>query len=244
MDKYALITGATGGIGEALSNKLAEAGYHLFLNYSSSQEKAEQLKKNLEKDFSDREFHLLQGDVSQSADVEAMVKAMKDVTPALDLLVNNAGITRDGLLFRMKEEDFDRVLDINLKGSFLTCKLIGKWMSSKRQGVIVNMSSIIGQIGNAGQANYAASKAGLIGLTQSVAKELGGRGIRCNAVAPGFIETPMTDQLSEEVRADYFRSIPMGRFGKAEEVADLVVFLASDSASYITGETIRISGGL
>ena len=183
-------------------------------------------------------------DVSDAAQVEATFEAIaRDLGP-IHVLVNNAGITRDGLLVRMKDDDWDRVVDVNLKGAFLCVRAVTKGMMKARAGRIVNVSSIVGETGNAGQANYAASKAGLFGLTKSVAKELGARGVTCNAVAPGFIETEMTDGLPEETKAHIRKTAPAGRLGRAEDVAAAILFLASDAASYVTGQTLTVDGGL
>ena len=182
--------------------------------------------------------------VSQAADVEAGVNAAVQALGRIDILVNNAGITKDGFLARMSEADWDAVIDVNLKGTFLFSKAVGKIMMRQRGGAIVNIASIIGLIGNAGQCNYAASKAGVIALTKSVAKELAGRGVRANAVAPGFIETRMTEVLSAEVRQKMLDAIPMGRFGTPQDVADVVLFLASDASSYVTGHVVTVSGGM
>lgn len=237
----AIVTGGARGIGKAIALELAQKGYDVLINFSSDLDASsilEELGKHGTKAYAFR------ADISKESEVENLLAFAKSVFPSLDVLVNNAGITRDGLLFRMKEEDFDQVININLKGAFLTCKHMGRWMSSAKKGSIINVSSIIGLIGNAGQANYAASKAGMIALTQSVGKELGPRGVRCNAVAPGFIDTAMTDKLSVEVKDNYLRQIPLGRFGQAQEVAKVVSFLASNDAGYINCEVIKITGGL
>ncbi|MDD3604091.1 MAG: 3-oxoacyl-[acyl-carrier-protein] reductase, partial [Kiritimatiellae bacterium] len=183
-------------------------------------------------------------DVSSSADVEAAISQIHQDFGHIDVLVNNAGITKDGLLARMSEQDWDAVLNVNLKGAFLFCKAASRIMMKQRAGSIVNMASIIGLIGNAGQCNYAASKGGLISLTKSVAKELAGRNVRANAVAPGFIETKMTEKLSPDVQQKMLEAIPMKRFGKPEDVANVVLFLASDASAYMTGQTLTVSGGM
>ncbi|MCD6399718.1 3-oxoacyl-[acyl-carrier-protein] reductase, partial [candidate division WOR-3 bacterium] len=183
-------------------------------------------------------------DITNFEKVKETVKDVEKKFNKIDILVNNAGITRDMLLLRMEEDDFDTVIKVNLKGTFVCTKAVIKVMMKKRYGRIINMSSVVGIMGNAGQVNYAASKAGIIGLTKSVAKEVGKRNITVNAIAPGFIETPMTEKLSDEVKKAYFNAIPLARFGKTEDVANLALFLASDEASYITGQVIRVDGGL
>ena len=186
----------------------------------------------------------LKCNVADAADVEAMVAKIQETFPRIDILVNNAGITRDNLLIRMAEQDWDMVLDVNLKGPFLLTKAVSRIMMKQRYGRIINVASVVGIIGNAGQANYSASKGGLIALTRSVARELASRQITCNAVAPGFIRTAMTDGLSEEVKTAFMKSIPLGRMGTAEDIAAVVLFLASDEAAYVTGQVVSIDGGM
>ena len=186
----------------------------------------------------------LKADVSNESEVSEMFAQVKSLLGPVDVLVNNAGVTKDGLLIRMSEADFEKVVDINLKGTFLCTKAAIKDMMKNRKGSIINITSIVGVQGNAGQANYAASKAGLIGFTKSVAREYGAKGVRVNAVAPGFIQTAMTDELPENVKEDYLKRIPLNRFGQAEDVANVVEFLASEKASYITGQVVEVTGGM
>lgn len=238
--KVAVITGGSRGIGRAICEKFAENGAHIAFLYSGNIEKAEELRSQL----------LASGVKAQCykcnvADFKEVSETFKRITAdfgTIDILVNNAGITRDKLLLAMREQDFDDVLDVNLKGFFNTIKQVYPIMVKKRAGKIINISSVSGLIGNAGQANYSASKAGVIGLTKTVAKELASRGVCCNAIAPGFISTDMTAAFSEEHQL--VGSIPLGRMGLPEEVANLALFLASQNSDYITGEVIRIDGGL
>jgi 3-oxoacyl-[acyl-carrier protein] reductase len=240
--KTALITGGSRGIGRVIALKLAELGANIVVNYKSSANAAEEIVKNVES--KGTKAIAAQGDVSSFIDAEKIIKTAVSEFGALDILVNNAGITADGLLMRMKEEDFDKVIEVNLKGAFNCIRHASKVMVKQRSGKIINISSVVGITGNAGQANYAAAKAGVIGLTKSAAKELASRGINVNAVAPGFIETDMTDTLSEKVREGALGSIPLKRFGKAEDVAEVVAFLSSDNSSYITGQVINVDGGM
>lgn len=240
--KTAIITGAGRGIGRAIALKLAEQGANIVINDIKGSTDAENTKKEIEA-LGVKAICIL-GDVRNFDEVEDMVKQTVDEFGRVDILVNNAGITRDGLLLRMKEEDWDDVLDINLKGAFHCTKAVIKPMSKKRSGVIVNMASIVGVMGNAGQINYASSKAGLIGLTKSVAKEYAARNIRANAVAPGFIRSKMTDVLTEDVKKEYLKAIPLNRFGEVDDIANTVLYLVSDLSSYVTGQTIHIDGGL
>ncbi|PRR79559.1 3-oxoacyl-[acyl-carrier-protein] reductase FabG [Clostridium liquoris] len=240
--KTALITGGSRGIGRVIALKLAELGANIVVNYKSSANAAEEIVKNVES--KGTKAIAAQGDVSSFTDAEKIIKTAVSEFGALDILVNNAGITADGLLMRMKEEDFDKVIEVNLKGAFNCIRHASKVMVKQRSGKIINISSVVGITGNAGQANYAAAKAGVIGLTKSAAKELASRGINVNAVAPGFIETDMTDTLSEKVREGALGSIPLKRFGKAEDVAEVVAFLSSDNSSYITGQVINVDGGM
>lgn len=238
----ALVTGGSRGIGRAVAHALAAAGHQVFLTYVSKPEDAEQTVRAItERGGRARAFRM---DVGDSDAVSAFFRDEVRDKVELAVLVNNAGITRDGLMLRMKDEDFDRVLGVNLRGAFLCLREAAKIMSKQRHGRIVNISSVVGQMGNAGQINYSAAKAGLIGMTKSAARELAPRSITVNAVAPGFIETDMTAALSDESRDAYAKAIPLGRLGSAQDVADAVAFLASDKASYITGQILAVNGGL
>ena len=238
----ALVTGGSRGIGRAVAQTLAAAGYQIFLTYVSKPDEAEQTARAiLAAGGRARAFRL---DVGDSESVAAFFRDEVRERVELAVLVNNAGITKDGLMLRMKDEDFDRVLGINLRGAFLCLREAAKIMSKQRYGRIINISSVVGQMGNAGQVNYSAAKAGLIGMTKSAAKELASRSITVNADAPGFIETDMTAALSDEARDAYAKAIPLGRLGSAQDVADAVAFLASDKASYITGQILAVNGGL
>ncbi|ADL42666.1 3-oxoacyl-(acyl-carrier-protein) reductase [Caldicellulosiruptor obsidiansis OB47] len=241
-DKVALITGASRGIGRAIALKFAQNGANVIINYSSSQSQAENLKEEIEK--IGTKAMIIKCDVSNSDEVNQMFSQIEKEFGRLDILVNNAGITKDGLILRMNEEDFDKVIAINLKGAFLCAKAAAKMMVKQRFGNIINISSVVGITGNIGQANYAASKAGIIGLTKSLAKELASRNIRVNAIAPGFIKTDMTEVLSDKVKETMLSSIPLGRFGEADEVANVALFLASSLSSYITGQVIVVDGGM
>lgn len=240
--KTALVTGASRGIGKAIALRLAKEGANIAINFAGNVAAAEEVKAAIEADGG--KAILVQADVSDSAAVDAMVKTVVDTFGGIDILVNNAGITRDGLLMRMKDEDWDAVLNTNLKSIFLCTKAVSKLMMKKRSGRIVNMSSVVGVNGNAGQANYSAAKAGAIGFTKSMAKELAGRGITVNAIAPGFIQTDMTAVLPEAVKESMAKSIPLGRLGAPEDIAGTVLFLVSDCASYITGQVINVDGGM
>ena len=240
--KTALVTGASRGIGKAIALKLAEEGADITFFYSNNEEKARETVKELEA--KNIKALGLKVDVSNSTEVTEAVKTIEKEFGSVDILVNNAGITRDNLLIRMSEEDWEDVLDINLKGAFLTTKAVARKMMKTRYGKIINISSIVGVKGNIGQGNYSASKAGIIGFTKSMAQELASRGIRVNAVAPGFIETDMTDVLKDEVKTEMLKNIPLGNLGKPEDIANLVVFLASSKADYITGQVINIDGGM
>lgn len=240
--KVALVTGASRGIGRAIALKLAAEGAAVVINYHGSMEKAKEVKAEIESDGGIAE--IMQCNVADYQATEAMIRKVTDDFGRLDILVNNAGITRDGLLMKMSEEDYDTVLDTNLKGTFHCIRFAARQMLRQRGGRIINLSSVSGILGNAGQANYSASKAGVIGLTKSAARELASRGITVNAVAPGFIETEMTAVLTGKVRESAVAQIPMGAFGTAEDVAEAVAFLASDSARYITGQTIHVDGGM
>ncbi|WAM35253.1 3-oxoacyl-[acyl-carrier-protein] reductase [Caldicellulosiruptor acetigenus] len=241
-DKVALITGASRGIGRAIALKFAQNGANVIINYSSSQSQAEELKEEIEK--IGTKAMIIKCDVSNADEVSQMFSQVEKEFGRLDILVNNAGITKDGLILRMNEEDFDKVIAINLKGAFLCARAAAKMMVKQRSGNIINISSVVGIAGNIGQANYAASKAGIIGLTKSLAKELASRNIRVNAIAPGFIKTDMTEVLSDKVKEVMLSSIPLGRFGEADEVANVALFLASNLSSYITGQVIVVDGGM
>ncbi len=240
--KVAVVTGGSRGIGRAVALRLAREGAHVVVNYVSNPSLAEEVAGQIEA--AGGKCDVVGFDVS---DHGATSRAMADVVDRLGtvhILVNNAGITRDGLLVRMKEQDWDEVLAVNLKGVFNTTQAVARVMMRQRWGRIVNVTSVVGEMGNAGQPNYSASKAGIIGFTKSVARELGSRGVTVNAVSPGFIETDMTRDLPEAVRKAYVGSIALGRFGSPEDVAGVVAFLVSDEASYITGEVVRVNGGL
>ena len=241
-NQVAVVTGGARGIGRAIAMTLAAHGADVVIsdvNMEAAQKTADDIETT-----TGRRSLAVTVDVSQSDSVENMVKQTLDAFGHIDILINNAGITRDGLLMRMKDSDWDLVMEINLKGTFLSTKAVLRPMMKQRSGRIINISSVVGIMGNAGQANYAASKAGVIGLTKSTAKEVAPRGITVNAVAPGFIATDMTDKLSDEVKANFLASIPLGRAGSAEDVAQTVLFLASPQASYITGQVIHIDGGM
>lgn len=241
-NKTAIVTGAGRGIGKAIALKLASFGANIVVNDIPSSADADETAKEIEA--MGRGALVYKGDVRNFDDVSEMVKKTLDKFGSVDILINNAGITRDNLIMRMDEKDFDDVIAINLKGAFNCIKAVTRPMMKQRSGAIVNMASVVGIMGNAGQANYSASKAGLIGLTKSTAKELSSRGIRANAIAPGFIESLMTDKLPDNVKDDYFKAIPLGRFGTAQDIANTAAFLVSDMASYITGQVIHIDGGL
>lgn len=241
-DHVAIVTGASRGIGAAIAKRLGEDGFRVVVNYSGSVEKANAVVTAIEE--AGGEAIAVQADVSNAEDVKTLVKAALDAFGRVDCLVNNAGITRDGLLMRMKENDFDAVLSTNLKGAFLTSQAVTRPLLKSTSGRIINIASVVGITGNAGQANYAAAKAGLIGLTKSVARELAGRHVTVNAVCPGFIQTDMTDALTEAQREATLGQIPFNRFGQVDDVANLVSFLASDQAAYVTGQTIAVDGGM
>ena len=241
-DKVALITGGSRGIGAGIVRRFAEQGANVAFTYRSSAESALAIEQEL-KDMGVK-AKAFQSDAASFEQAEALVKAVIEEFGRVDILINNAGITQDTLMLRMKEEQWDRVIEINLKSVFNLTKQVLRPMMKNRGGSIINMSSIVGITGNAGQANYAASKAGIIGFSKSIAKEVGSRNIRCNTIAPGFIETDMTDALNENVKAAYLNNIPMKRLGKAEEVADVCVFLASDLSAYVSGQTISVCGAL
>lgn len=241
-DSVAIVTGGARGIGSAIALELARAGAKVVVNYAGRADKAEETVQLIREAGS--EGIAVQADISQAADVERLVKTAAGAFGKVDILVNNAGITRDNLILRMKEADWDAVLDTNLKGMFLCTKAVSKGMLKQRSGAIVNISSVVGVTGNAGQANYAAAKAGVLGFTKSIAKELAPRGIRVNAVAPGYILTDMTGTLAEEVKNQILGEIPLSRIGDPEEVAQAVLFLVSPAAAYITGQTLCVDGGM
>ena len=240
--KVAIVTGATGGIGKAIVKNLATSGYALAINYRSDEATANTLVKMVEENGGTALAY--QADVSDFEASKTFVASVLEDLGSIDLLVNNAGITKDQLMLRMKENDFDTVMNVNLKGAWNMCKHVTRPMFKQKSGSIVNITSVIGQMGNAGQANYAASKAGMIGLTKSLAKEYGKKNITVNAVSPGFIETKMTESLDEAFKETYLKTIPLGRGGTPGEVAELVEFLASEKARYITGQVIGINGGM
>lgn len=241
-NKIALITGAGRGIGRAIAIALAKEGAEVVINYNGSEERAKEVKQTIEENGGKASIYKC--NVSDFVACEAMIKDIVKEYGHLDILVNNAGITKDGLIMKMKEEDFDSVLNVNLKGTFNTIRHSARQMLKQRSGKIVNISSVSGILGNVGQANYAASKAGVIGLTKTMARELGSRGITVNAIAPGFVDTEMTEVLSEEIRENACKQIILGRFGKPEDIANTAVFLASDKADYITGQVISVDGGM
>jgi 3-oxoacyl-[acyl-carrier protein] reductase len=240
--KIAIVTGASRGIGRAIALELARSGSHVVINYNGSEAAATEVLQQIES--AGGSASLYRCDVSDFSESEKFIKTVIQTYGRIDILVNNAGITKDGLLMAMSEEDFSKVIDVNLKGTFHCIRHAARQMIRQRSGRIVNLASVVGVCGNAGQANYAASKAGVIGLTKSAAKELASRGITVNAVAPGFIDTDMTRALSDKVREASAAMIPMGQFGTAEDVARTVAFLASDGAGYITGQVLCVDGGM
>lgn len=240
--KAALVTGASRGIGRAIAIDLAKNGADIAINFSGNEEKANEVVKEIEA--LGREAFSIRANVASSDEVNEMIKEVIERFGRLDILVNNAGITRDNLILRMKESEWEDVININLKGVFNCTKAVARQMMKQRAGRIINISSIVGIAGNAGQANYVASKAGIIGLTKTAAKELASRNITVNAIAPGFIATDMTDELDDHLKEEMLKQIPLSRFGKPEDIANIVAFLASDKASYITGQTICVDGGM
>lgn len=240
--KVAVVTGGSRGIGRAIAIRLGGLGAKVLINYTANEKAALETREIIEKSGGTASIHSF--DVSSCQSVQSFFSQALEDLGRVDILVNNAGITRDSLVVRMKEEDWDRVLDVNLKGAFNCIRAVAKAMMKQRAGRIINISSVIGVMGNTGQANYSASKAGLIGLTRSVSRELAPRGISVNAIAPGYIESDMTATIPEEARKTLSAQIPLGRLGTPEDVADVAEFLASDRASYITGQVIHVNGGM
>lgn len=240
--RVAVVTGGGRGIGRAIAVRLAREGANVAVSYRSNDEAAEETAAMVRQ--AGVECGLFKGDVSSAEDVEAVFKGVKEAFGRLDILVNNAGLTRDNIMLRMKEDEFDEVLRTNLKGTYLCTRAVLRTMVRARWGRIVNISSVVGLVGNAGQANYAASKAGIIGFTKSVAREVAQRGITANVVAPGYVETELTGVLSEEVKEQIRGQIPAGRIGEPEEIAGAVAFLAGEEAGYVTGQTLAVDGGM
>lgn len=240
--KKALVTGASRGIGREVALELARQGADVAVNFAGSEAKAKEVVEEIKA--LGRKAFSVQCDVADSESVTGMIKEVIEQFGRVDILVNNAGITRDNLLMRMKEEEWDSVINTNLKGVFLCTKAVTRQMMKQRSGRIINMASIVGVSGNAGQANYVAAKAGVIGLTKSTAKELASRGITVNAIAPGFISTDMTEELTDEVQKAMLSQIPLARFGDPKDVASVASFLASDASSYMTGQTLHVDGGM
>ncbi len=237
-----IVTGGSRGIGKAVALAFGSKGANVVVNYTSSEGKALETVEEIKS--LGGEAIAVKCNVSVAEDVDGLLKATKEAFGTIDYLVNNAGVTRDGLLIRMKEDDWDAVIDTNLKGVYLCTKIIGKAMLKQKSGRIVNMASVVGVMGNAGQANYAASKAGVIGFTKSIAKEFAPRGLTVNAIAPGFIKSDMTEVLDDAVKDAYAKAIPLQKMGEAEDVANAVMFLCSDMAKYITGQVINVDGGM
>ena len=241
-EKIAVVTGGSRGIGAAIAKKLASQGMTVIINYCGSEDRALAVKSEIEA--AGGQAEAWRCDVSDCGQCERFVKAVMEKYGRIDVRVNNAGITRDGLMMRMTDENFSRVIDTNLKGTFYMMRFVSRHMLKAKKGRIINMASVVGLMGNAGQVNYAASKAGVIGATKSAAKELASRGITVNAIAPGFIDTEMTGALSEKVQEQILTQIPLGTFGKPEDIANCAAFLASDEAAYITGQVIQVDGGM
>lgn len=242
MTKSALVTGASRGIGRSIAIQLAEEGYKVAVNYTGNKEKADAVVEEIKA--KGVEAFAIQANVANGDEVKAMIKEVVSQFGSVDVLVNNAGITRDNLLMRMKEQEWDDVIDTNLKGVFNCIQKVTPQMLRQKSGSIINLSSVVGAVGNPGQANYVATKAGVIGLTKSAARELASRNITVNAVAPGFIVSDMTDALSEELKAQMLEQIPLAKFGEDSDIANTVAFLASEKAKYITGQTIHVNGGM
>lgn len=240
--KVALVTGAGRGIGRQIALTLAREGMFVVVNFNGSRERAQEVVDTIKENGGDGVIY--QCNVSDFAQTENMVKNLVKSYGHVDVLVNNAGITRDGLIMKMSEEDFDAVIETNLKGCFNTIRHLSRQMLKQRSGKIINIASVSGVLGNVGQANYAASKAGIIGLTKTMARELASRGITVNAIAPGFIHTEMTEVLSDAVKESAVAQIPLGKFGETEDIAEMAAFLASDKAKYITGQVIHVDGGM
>ncbi|HWK22230.1 MAG TPA: 3-oxoacyl-[acyl-carrier-protein] reductase [Ureibacillus sp.] len=240
--KTAVVTGASRGIGRAIALQLAKEGANVVVNFSGSEQKAAQVVEEIQG--LGAQAIAVQANISDSESVQQLMNASLEQFGSIDILVNNAGITRDNLLMRMKEDEWDDVINTNLKGVFLCTKVVTRQMMKQRAGRIINISSIVGVMGNAGQANYVAAKAGVIGLTKTVARELASRNILVNAIAPGFITTEMTETLPEDVKSSMLSQIPLAKLGQPEDIAKAVVFLASDDASYMTGQTLHIDGGM
>ncbi|MCJ1780447.1 3-oxoacyl-[acyl-carrier-protein] reductase [Mammaliicoccus sciuri] len=242
MTKTAIVTGASRGIGRKIALELGKEGYNVVVNYAGNKEKAEEVVSEI-KSFGVESF-AFQANVSEQDEVKAMIKETTSQFGTIDVLVNNAGITRDNLLMRMKQDEWDDVINTNLKGVFNCVQAVTRPMLKQKSGRIINLSSVVGSLGNAGQVNYVATKSGVEGMTRTFARELASRGITCNAVAPGFIISDMTDQLSDELKEQMKSQIPLARFGEDSDIAHTVAFLASDKASYITGQTIHVNGGM
>ena len=241
-NKVALVTGGTTGIGKAIAQEIAKSGFNIAINYRTETEEMQELKKEIEAN--NVKCLFVKADISKFEETEKMAKEIIENFEKIDVLVNNAGVTKDGLIMRMKEDAFKQVIDINLVGTFNVTRNIVPYMVKQRSGRIINIASVVGIVGNAGQSNYSASKAGIIGFTKSLAKELSSRNILVNAVAPGFIETKMTDILNETVKESILSQIPLGRMGTPSEVANVVKFLSEENSSYITGQVINIDGGM